>query len=327
MGSVPITEVDPSLRKSAEACSASESVSEITQNRGLEVATAVLYERVLGIPGNAEFLEMARQETAQADASSVLIGVVPGAFYQSHRDTSADGARVFAIAKEMGCEAKLIPVRSFGTLEENANTILDWLEAHSDRQVALASLSKGGADVKFALASPRATKAFAKVTAWVSFSGIVQGTPLVEWLRQRLLRWCGVRFLLWWGGHEMKALEQLRYGRGTSLDSWPSLPAHLRIVHVYGFPLRGHLAHRWAPRGYERLAAKGPNDGGGILLEDLLGLPGIVCPIWGSDHYLNPSWDIALFLRGVVTAALSAPLHASQYERQPTTAPAARSKA
>ena len=43
-------------------------------------------------------------------------------------------------------------------------------------------------------------------------------------------------------------------------------PAHVRVVHVCGFPLQRHLTHPWAARGYSRLSPLGPNDGGGILL-------------------------------------------------------------
>ena len=168
--------------------------------------------------------------------------------------------------------------------------------------------------------------AFDSVAAWVSLSGMVQGTPLVEWLRTRRLRWWIVRLMLWWRGHSRQTLEDLRHGPGAPLSAWPALPAHLDVVHVCGFPLRRHLAHPWAPRAYERLAPLGPNDGGGILLADTLTLPGIVCPVWGADHYLAPRWDALPLLKGIIAAAL-APRHASQSASQPSNAPAARSSA
>lgn len=322
-----IAEDDAQLKKHAAAWIGSENLCEIARTEGLDFATAVLHDHILRVPQNAEFLKSAYFAEASDDIQSHLIGIVPGAFYQTHRDTGADGARGLAIARELGCEAEVIPVKSFGTLEENAGIILNWIEAHAGRRIALISLSKGSADVKFSLASPEAHHVFANVAAWISFSGIVQGTPLVHWLRQRSIRWWGVRLLLWWGGHDVNALKQLRYAPDSPLAAWPVPPAHLRIVHVFGLPLRHHLRHRWAFRGYERLASMGPNDGGGILLADLTQLPGIVCPIWGADHYLTPSWDVTTLLQGIVTTALSLPRHASQYETHPTAAPATRSSA
>ena len=74
------------------------------------------------------FYESACRSIATDDIRSDLIGVVPGAFYRTHRNTGADGVRVLAIAHKLGCEAELIPVRSFGRLEENADIILDWID-------------------------------------------------------------------------------------------------------------------------------------------------------------------------------------------------------
>ncbi|CAN5618415.1 hypothetical protein BH09VER1_BH09VER1_22590 [soil metagenome] len=309
-GEAPITEAEARLRKRAAAWIGSEDFREVARTEGLDFATAVLYEDVMREPENARFCQSVCGQTTEGELSVDLIGVVPGAFYRTHRKTGADGARVLSIASQLGCEAELIPVESFGRLEDNAAVILKWIESHPGRRIALISLSKGSADVKCALGI--APGALANVTSWVSFSGMVQGTPLVEWLRVRVLRWWAVRFLLWGGGHDGAALEQMSHGRQTQLDSWPAWPAHLRAVHVYGFPLREHLHHRWAPRGYRRLAPLGPNDGGGILLEDVLRLPGIVCPIWGADHYLDPSWGATGLLQNIVARALSLPRQASQ---------------
>jgi len=299
-------------------------LADLARREGLDFATAVLYDRVQRVPANAAFRQAAQRPPAQLSAD--LIGIVPGAFHRQHRNTGADGARVLAIARELGCEAAVLPTPSFGTLDENAEAILHWLTAHRGRRIALVSLSKGGADVKRALASPAAPAAFADVCAWVSFSGLVQGTPLIAWLRRQPLRWWGVRLQLWWYGCDVRALEDLRHGPGTALDSWPALPEHLTVVHVLGFPCARHLAHPWAHRGYSRLAPLGPNDGGGILLADSACLPGIVCPLWGLDHYLAPEQDALSTLTGIVAAAL-APRHARASAIQPSTMPAARSSA
>lgn len=299
-------EEDARLLARAAAWTGPESdLAELTRSEGLDFATALLHERLLRVPANADFFRSAREAPRPAKISTDLIGIVPGAFHREHRNTSADGACVLAIARELGCAAVVLPTGSFGTLDENARVLLDWLAAQRGRRIALVSLSKGGADVKRALSLPEAARAFAAVSAWVSFSGMVQGTPLIEWLRRRPLRWWAVRLWLGWRGYRAAALEDLRHGPGTALAAWPALPGHLRVVHVCGFPLQRHLAHSWAPRGYARLSALGPNDGGGILLGDLARLPGIVCPVWGADHYLAPRWDARPILTGILAAALT----------------------
>lgn len=273
---------------------------------GLDLATAILYDRVSRVPTHAAFGRCVSTVEATATLDADLIGVVPGAFHREHRHTGADGARVIAIAQQMGCEARVIPTASFGGLDQGARTIVEWLRMHRRRRIVLLSLSKGGAEVKRALSLPEAADTFADVSAWISLSGMVAGTPLVDWLRRRWLRWSGVRAWLWWKGHGMQAMTDLRRAPDEPPASgWPGVPPHLRMVHVYGCPLQRHLVHPWATRAYARLSPLGPNDGGGILLSDLAGLPGIVYPVWGVDHYLTPRWDIVPLLRRIILAAVN----------------------
>lgn len=277
----------------------------IARTEGIELATALLFDRARRAPANADFFRRVPTSASSVGALADVIGVAPGAFHGQHKHTGADGLRIIETVRGLAPNVELIPVRSFGRLEQNARIILDWLAAHRGRRVVLASLSKGGADVKCALADPGAGEAFAGVAAWISFSGIVQGTPLIAWLRARPLRSGAFGLLLRLQGHRAAVLDELRRAPDAPLAHWPAVPAHLRVVHVAGFPLRRHLRHRWAPRGYERLAPLGPNDGGGILLGDLARLPGVVFPIWGADHYLQPTWAVTPLLRAIVAAALA----------------------
>jgi hypothetical protein len=302
----------------------------IAHAEGIEFATALLYDRALRDPANAAFQRRILEADAQRSLRPDIIGVVPGAFHGQHKHTGADGLKIAETVSGLAPRIEIIPVRSFGPLEENARGILDWLEARRGQRIVLTSLSKGSADVKCALASPRAAAAFTSVVSWVSFSGIVQGTPLVAWLRARPLRSSAFGLLLRLQGHRSAVIDELRRGEDAPLWSWPAPPPHLRIVHVNACPLRHHLRHRWAPRGYERVLPLGPNDGGGILLGDLAQLPGVVCPIWGADHYLQPSWDVTPVLRAVVVAALApewASRHANQSAAPPRAAPASKSTA
>lgn len=282
-----------------------ERLNGIACTEGTELATALLYVRALCVPDNAAFYQRVLAANPSAMERPDVIGIVPGAFHGQHKHTGADGLKIAGTISGLGERIEIVPVRSFGRLEENARIIVNWLDKQRGQRIALASLSKGGADVKRALALPQAAVAFAGVTAWVSFSGIVQGTPLIAWLRARPFRSSAFGLLLRLQGHRAAVLDELRRADDAPLATWPALPEHLSVVHVNGCPLRRHLRHRWAPRGYERLAPLGPNDGGGILLGDLTQLPGVICPIWGADHYLQPSWDATPLLRAIVVAALT----------------------
>jgi hypothetical protein len=75
---------------------------------------------------------------------------------------------------------------------------------------------------------------------------------------------------------------------------------------VIGFPLRHHLTRR-SRRGCRRLARLGLSDGGGILLGEVTRLPGLLYPVWGADHYLDPPWDIRPLVENLLAAARDVP--------------------
>jgi len=289
-------------------------LAQITREHTIEFATAVLYDRVLRDARHREFFEEVRACGAGTRVKPALVGIVPGAFYREHKrwNTGADGAH---LAKILDCPVEFIPVESFGALERNASLIAEWLVKHNSQRVVLISLSKGSADLKLALGLHNAGELFKNVDAWVSISGLPLGTALVAWLRRQPLRRLGVRLLLWLRGHRYAVVEELRDEPGGPLEAWPILPPHLRVVHVVAVPLRCHLAHPWAGRGYERIAPLGPNDGGGFLLGNVINLPGTVYPVWGVDHYFQPAWDTAPTLRSVLARAMASvvePRHANQ---------------
>lgn len=304
-----------------------DALAELARTRNLDFATAVFHEAAAADEAHAAFLAAVAAASRSSLQRPDLIAIVPGAFHRESRDTGADGARVIGIARELGCAAEVIPVPGFGRVEDNARLICDWLQRRPERDLAIVSLSKGGPDVKSALGRAEAARAFARVRGWISFSGIVQGTPLIAWLRARPLRWWSVHLLLWLRRHPRATLADLRHDAHGPRASWPPLPPHLRIVHICGVPLRRHLQHRWAPRAYERLRPLGPNDGGGVLLGSLANIPGTVYPVWGADHYLQPSWNATPLLRDIVVTALSSVerRQAIPSANSPSPAPAMRS--
>jgi len=305
-------------------------LEELAKKEGIEFATAVLYDRVLRNETNRTFFKQVQIIDPFHAVQPTLIGIIPGAFYREHKHSGADGARLVAIGNAMGCPVKLIPVESFGSLTRNAGFISEWLSQNRNQRVLLVSLSKGSADLKVALSLPEAEVLFGNVVAWISMSGLPQGTPLVAWLRRQRFRQFGVRLLLRFRGQRYSVVEQLRSEVDGPLAVWPALPPSLRVIHILGFPLRRHLAHPWASRAYERLAPLGPNDGGGFLLADVACLPGTVLPVWGADHYLQPAWDVEPLLRQVlaeVVAPQSALRQANQSANHPINPPANKSTA
>jgi hypothetical protein len=139
-------------------------------------------------------------------------------------------------AARCGCPSELIPLPSFGPLAETARLITDWLDAREDAPVILVSLSKGGSDVKAALARPGAARAFRNVVAWVNLCGLLNGTPLAEWVLGSRLRALWFRLLLWFRGFPFATIHDLVRAPGGPLDFPLSLPAHVRLLTVVCAP-------------------------------------------------------------------------------------------
>jgi hypothetical protein len=305
-----------------------ESLRQLAAREGIEFATALLFDRVVRSPRHGPFIAAVQSLSAEPAAplrslrasgrngdcplssggpspflpDALTVAVVPGAFYQEDRKSGADGEFVLQAVQRLGCRTGRVPLHSFGPLRGNARILRDWLRAHRGGEVVLVSLSKGGAEVKLALAEADAAETFRPVRAWVSLSGLEFGTQLANWLRRRPWRLLPIRVLFWLRGYHFPALAELERSRGGLLDFELRPPEGLRVLHVVGFPLARHLTSALAERGYRRMAPLGPNDGGPILLADVLRLPGLVYPVWGADHYLRPAWDV----RGLVARLLQA---------------------
>jgi hypothetical protein len=273
---------------------------------GIDAATVQLYESVRESPLHGPFIhrvdELCEEPAIRAWNRDAVLVVVPGASYQENPASGADGRVVREQAERMGCATELVPISTTGTVRRNARTLCDWLAARPDRPVILVSLSKGGPDIKVALAEPDAEHAFRNVVAWISLCGILDGTRIADWL----LSWSPgavlIRLYYRLRGQSTAFLRDLRYCTGGSeapLDRPLRLPAHIRLISVVGFPLREHLTRRVSRRCHERLAPFGPNDGA-LILADVCALPGLLYPLWGADHYLQPKRDVGVLVRAIL---------------------------
>ena len=258
---------------------------------GIDAATARLYRGLLDSPVHGPFIrrieETCKRPVSRPWTSDAILAIVPGAFYRENPGSGADGHVMREQAGRIGCPTDLVPLASTGSVKDNARILCDWLGRQDSRPVILASLSKGGAEVKTALAEPDAGRAFANVVAWINLCGILDGTPMADWLLS--LNPAAVLGRLYYRlrGQRTGFLPDLRHGPGQTLDFPLRLPAHVRLISVVGFPLREHLDRGLARRCHRRLTPLGPNDGG-LVLADVCALPGLVYPIWGADHYLQP---------------------------------------
>ena len=280
-----------------------EVLREIARREGIDFATALLYDKVWHCDRNGPLIRaidalQAGDQRERLEARAT-VAVAPGAFYQEFPHTGADGRLLLEQAERLGFRTAVIPSRSMGTLAENARIICDWLQRQSGEPLVLVSVSKGGSDIKTALSLPGADEAFQHVHGWINVCGILEGSPMVNWLLESKVRQAFYRSLFWWRGYDFEVLRQLRHGPDGLLSFPLTLPEHLHAVHLIGFPLVEHLSNRLARKCHARLSPLGPNDGA-VMLADLLPLPGQIYPVWGGDHYLRPSWQLRRLARALL---------------------------
>lgn len=270
-------------------------LAEVAAARGVDFATALLYQRLLQSERHGPFIRrvdgLLSQPSQHPGSINALLAVAPGAFYRELRGTGADGWLLRQRVAAYGCRTAVIPTHSGGSAVANGRIIRDWLAERPHEKILLASLSKGAADIKAALAEPHAATAFRPVAAWLNLSGITEGSPLATRILQSQWATLLYKTLCWWKGIDFAVTRQIAWGPGSVLDFPLVLPPHVLLVNVVGFPLRRHFTSAVLRRFHRQIAPLGPNDGL-ILLADACALPGVVYPVWGADHNLRPSWDV-----------------------------------
>ena len=277
-------------------------IRQVTAHRGIDFATTLLYDRLTRSPVHGPFLKKIQRLPASAPAATpTTVLIVPGAFYRKSPHSGADGRVIREEAERLGHETELLPLTDFGQPRANARILRDWLERDGRESIILVSMSKGGAEVRIALDEPGAPETFRRVAFWINLSGLLHGSALVGWLFARRWRVLWFRLLFWLRGFEFSALPELARGPGTLLGAPLRLPEHLRTIHVVGFPLARHLSTALARRCHRRVESLGPSDGAGLMLSDVNELPGLIFPIWGTDHYLRPG---AKDMRGLMRQVL-----------------------
>lgn len=276
---------------------------EMSARNGMDATTTLLYRRVLDSARHGPFIRrveeiLKRGRPASWNVDAMLV-IVPGGFYRENPSSGADGRLLREQAEKLGCPTDLIPIASTGMLQENARIICEWLRSHRHRPVILASLSKGGADIKIALAQPDAAAAFEHVVGWVNLCGTLDGTPLAQWVHSLNPFAVLLRTYYHLRGQNLRFMRDLHYGPGSPLDFRLSLPSHIRMLSIVGFPLHEHLSNAVARSCYRRLSPLGPNDGA-LILGDVCAQPGLIYPLWGADHYLRPKTDVRELISAIL---------------------------
>lgn len=272
---------------------------------GSDYATALLYASLLNSTQHGPFIRdfyancaptLTREAITQGFYPDKVL-IIPGAFYREYPETGAPGDVVMRELQLLGIPVERIPTLSIGTLQQNAEIVADFLSKDTGGRIAVISLSKGGADLKWALRNDLAC--LKQVDLWINIGGVLSGSPLINWVRDRPpIDWVN-QLVFFLRKRDYRFFRQLARTPAGELDFQLNLPPHVHAVHVAGFPLSKHAKTKYASIWHKRFASIGPNDSV-MLLEDMLHLPGKILPIWGVDHYYSPRWDFGMLIHGLL---------------------------
>jgi hypothetical protein len=260
---------------------------------------AAVYNKLMQSDDTAQKLDAFKAASSmEIDLGEKLhLALLPGAFYREFPKHGADGARIVLAANSLGIPIRRIPLPSFCGVSDGAKRIAQWLKAWEGPPLVIVSLSKSALDMRELCHNPENRSLLNKVRAWVSVSGIIQGTPLVDILELSLVRKYFIRLFFMLKSYSYSELRELNYfAPGIKGSSSIELP--FPSYHIVGFPLMDDLSSKLSRRSAKRLADYGVSDGGGVLLKDTISYPGTVIPLLGYDHFLKGISETQL-LRGI----------------------------
>ena len=265
------------------------------ETKDVDKAASLFYERSLRDRNNIEMLEfigVKEKELAKRvpdyTGEKVLLALVPGMFWMDNPEVGAAGEQLRELADQMGMTSSIVPVEQTGTVEKNGKDICEFLQQQTDvKSIIVASISKGGGDMKKALQYCGNTPAFRKVRAWFNIAGITAGSQLVNGINDTIAYKAEARAYFCFKGYNWDGMMYMRAANDAPLEFEVSVPKHMMVVNVIAVPLFRYVSSRAKPY-YQYMIKYGPNDGITLLADSYV--PGGSTYIsFRNDHYFrNP---------------------------------------
>ena len=282
--------IDAIHRSFPRAIPTRDDLAAISRETSTDFAALFLAQRLLADECNrwinAEFKRELEHPAPVQNASRFTVLFAPGWDYVVlGKITGADFALPRALAAEHGFEVEMAAFEPNGSIEGNARIFAADVArlARAGRRIIVSSASTAGPSVQVALAELASPGDRAAIAGWLNIGGLLQGSPIVEYLLewpQRAIFEGGVL----WKGWERDAIIELGTTRGRQRFERLRLDPALRIVNYVSIPLSGQVGPH-ARSNYPVLGREGPNDGLTLLADAIV--PGSLTIVaLGSDHFI-----------------------------------------
>lgn len=267
-----------------------EELRDVAQTQSVDFAALLLVRQLLQDPCNrqinADFAALLGQATpAPLDTASFLVLFMPGWDYaENGAVTGADFAQPQKLVSALGVENHLVALPPTGSVEANATMLAQAVAHHAraGKRILIAGASSSGPAIHLALSELLAPQDVAAVHAWLNLGGILQGSPLVDFLQEAPQRWL-FDAVVWFKGWDPQAIRSMSAHTSRARFARLHLPQHVLVVNYLGVPLSGQLSP-YSRDKYPLLKSDGPNDGL-TLLTDAIAPHSLTIVALGSDHF------------------------------------------
>jgi hypothetical protein len=228
-------------------------------------------------------LEAVRKGATDVQTQDYVLILAPGLDYKENGHlTGADLKTQVELFRKMGVRVQFVEVPPLGTVEECATVIAAAIRNNLDKKIILSGASSAGPAIHLALAKHISPKESEHIVAWLNLGGVVNGSPVIDWMDSGLTYpiW---RILLWVKGWNPETFRSLRADISRERASKLKIPGHIKVINYIGLSLSGNIS-KFAEDKYCIMRSEGPNDGL-ALLPDMV-LPNsstIIAPT--SDHF------------------------------------------
>lgn len=279
-------EVAPLVRGFDGKVPSVEQLIELTRELGLDASTMALYEALRAAPANAEFLSRIGAEpiVTASPPVGIKILVVPALFYQHYPEVGGDAALSIGIARACGFEVETIPIKSLGTVTENARIIRAYLEGEKADRVWVLTASKGASDFRAYLQNYAGAPAIDRIAGWINVCGLIEGCDIADYDIATPARRLKFQAICHAFGARFDLLREL----STAHDYWREplrLPPHVKVFNLSAIPLPSHI-HKALIARYRAISDRGPNDGMVACRRTVID-DGLTIPFLGYDHFFR----------------------------------------
>ncbi|HPH14215.1 MAG TPA: hypothetical protein PLC34_10495 [Burkholderiaceae bacterium] len=235
---------------------------------------------------NADFQRLLSSKTAQrVDTAPYMVLFMPGWDYADIGTvTGADFAQPRKLVTALGMENHLVGLPPTGSVEDNAKVLSEAIALHArtGKHILIAGASSSGPAIHLALGEKVSKDNLKSVKAWLNLGGILQGSPLVDYLQLAPQRWL-FNSVVWFKGWDPQAIQSMSAKESRPRFQRLRIDSDLLVVNYLGVPLSGQLS-QYSRDKYPLLKSDGPNDGL-TLLTDVIAPNSLTIVALGSDHF------------------------------------------